>query len=62
MDADQLRERLRERAVCEKEHVERRVPHNGFGWVGTCCPDCGFMFFGEWEDWAAPMMRRVEQR
>lgn len=52
MDAEQLRQRLNERAQCERDHVNERVPHNGLGWTGTRCPKCGFMFFGEWEDWA----------
>jgi len=52
MTNEQLKERLAERAVCEAEHRDKRVPHNGFGWTGSRCPQCGFMFFGEWEDWA----------
>lgn len=50
MDDEQLRQSLAERAQCERDHpVSERVPHNGFGWIGTRCPKCGFMFFGEWE-------------
>jgi hypothetical protein len=49
MDQQLVDERLKERAVCEAQHLELRVPHNGFGWIGTRCPQCGFMFFGEWE-------------
>lgn len=41
--------RLKERAVCEAQHFDLRVPHNGFGWTGTRCSKCGFMFFGEFE-------------
>lgn len=49
MTEEQLAERLAERAVCETEHVALRVPHNGFGWTGSRCSRCGFMFFGAWE-------------
>lgn len=56
MDPDIIRiqkRRLAEREQCERDHpVSERVPHNGFGWTGTMCPKCGFMFFGEWEPWA----------
>ncbi len=55
MNEDELQKRLAERTVCEREHTER-VPHNGFGWIGTRCPKCGFMFFGEWEPWARETM------
>lgn len=43
------RVRLKERAICEAEHQDRMVPHNGFGWTGTRCSQCGFMFFGGFE-------------
>jgi hypothetical protein len=47
--------RLAERSQCEAAHpLSERIPHNGLGWTGTRCPKCGFMFFGEWEDWAKP--------
>lgn len=47
-----IQQRLAERAQCEATHpITERVPHNGFGWIGTRCQKCGFMFFGEWEDW-----------
>jgi len=49
MTEEQLQERLAERRICEAEHGALRVPHNGFGWTGTRCSKCGFMFFGEWE-------------
>jgi hypothetical protein len=49
MNAEQFKERLAERAVCEAEHQGLRVAHNGFGWTGSRCSKCGFMFFGEWE-------------
>lgn len=55
MTDEQLAERLAERRICEAEHDALRVPHNGFGWIGTRCSQCGFMFFGEWEPWAAAM-------
>lgn len=45
----QLEERLAERRLCEAEHKTLRVPHNGFGWTGSRCSQCGFMFFGELE-------------
>lgn len=48
-----LKQRLAERAQCAANHdISERIPHNGLGWIGTRCPKCGFMFFGEWEDWA----------
>lgn len=49
MTEEQLAQRLAERKVCEAEHGALMVPHNGFGWTGTRCSQCGFMFFGEWE-------------
>lgn len=49
MTEQELAERLAERDVCEAKHQNRMVPHNGFGWIGTRCQQCGFMFFGEWE-------------
>lgn len=49
MDEQQLAERLSERAVCEAEHADLRLPHNGFMWTGTRCSRCGFAFFGEWD-------------
>jgi hypothetical protein len=50
MEASQLKQRLEERRVCESEHLELCVPHNGFGWTGWRCVRCGFMFFGRWEE------------
>jgi hypothetical protein len=49
MTEQELAQRLEERRTCEAEHETLRVPHNGFGWIGSRCPKCGFMFFGEWE-------------
>jgi hypothetical protein len=49
MNAELIKQRLEERAICEAEHADLRVPHNGFGWIGTRCSQCGFMFFGAWE-------------
>lgn len=49
MEDEQIKERLAERAVCEAKHQGLRVPHNRFGWTGSRCSQCGFMFFGEWE-------------
>lgn len=54
MNEDQIKERLAERAVCEAEHQSLRVPHNGFGWTGSRCSQCGFAFFEKWEPWADP--------
>jgi hypothetical protein len=51
MTAAELAERLAKRADCEAQHRTARVPHNGFGWTGSRCPQCGFMFFGQWEPW-----------
>jgi hypothetical protein len=53
MTEEQLAARLAERRCCETEHNALRVPHNGFGWTGTRCSRCGFMFFGEWDASAA---------
>jgi hypothetical protein len=52
MEAELVRQ-LIERAICGRDHTER-VPHNGFGWIGTRCSKCGFIFFGEWEGWVRP--------
>ena len=49
MTEEQLQERLAERRICEAEHQALLVPHNGFGWTGSRCSQCGFMFFGEFE-------------
>ena len=49
MNEQQLKERLEERAICQAEHAHLRVPHNGFGWTGTRCSRCGFMFFGQFD-------------
>lgn len=48
MTDEQLAQRLAERQICEAQHQAFRVPHTGFGWTGTRCPLCGFMFFGQW--------------
>lgn len=52
--------RLAERAVCEAEHMDLLVPDNGFGWTGTRCSKCGFMFFVKWEDWVFKMTKEKE--
>lgn len=49
MTDEELNQRLDERLKCEAEHGALMVPHNGFGWTGTRCSQCGFMFFGQWE-------------
>lgn len=49
MTEEQLTQRLAERRICEAEHEALRVPHNGFGWTGSRCSQCGFMFFEIWE-------------
>lgn len=49
MTEEQLAKRLAERRVCEAEHQVLMVPHNGFGWTGSRCSRCGFMYFGKWE-------------
>jgi hypothetical protein len=54
MTDEQLQQRLDERRVCEAEHEALKVPHKGFGWIGSRCSQCGFMFFEEWEPWAKP--------
>lgn len=52
MTDEQLAQRLDERRICEAEHDTLRVPHNGFGWTGSRCSQCGFTFFEEWAEWA----------
>jgi rubrerythrin len=57
---EQARERLAERGHCEENHRPQGVPHNGFGWTGWRCPQCGFMFFGEWEPGFGPSSYRID--
>lgn len=49
MTENELAQRLEERWSCEAAHQSKWVAHNGFGWIGWRCPECGFMFFGQWE-------------
>lgn len=48
MTDEMVAQRLAERRICEEQHQHLRVRHTGFGWTGTRCSRCGFMFFGQW--------------
>lgn len=39
MEAEALRQRLEERAVCEAQHAQDRVPHNGLRLDGHTLPE-----------------------
>jgi hypothetical protein len=49
MTEEKIQQRLAERRICETDHQALRVPHSGFGWVGSRCTQCGFLFFEDFE-------------